>query len=525
MLAYITGGIMLAQFIYHAWEDYKESQKPKPAMPRPDIPHIEEGATIPIYFGRCRIRSPIVVWTGEGRSRLPLPDTTPLYELSMMFVLGIPFFDGTNDLHGMFVGDMKMLWDDATGGSPPYTIDGTGFTLAHRVERPDIDFGDPDDNDSQGKLSRIGGYIDFLDGNSGQTLFDVGTTDPSNETGYRVSGDNPIAVSTVDDVSTLLPGFRGYACATLVGNGTGFYIGSSPQPPTFSFETSTYPSVSLDAISIGDDANPADVIYEILRGQFAKLGLTVIGGGNLDSLVDYESFRSSAEALNIEVHGFSRAFEATATGEEMINEVLRQIDALIYQDPVDSKIKLKLIRDDYVAADCLLINVNNCKELTNAAAGGWTGRPNKIRVVFTNRDDNYRDGSAVAQNQANAVGQNGLVEEITINHPGISNATLAGQVASRELAARSRPLFKCSAIVSRDFLRTVPGDVVRVTWSPWNISSMYMRVVGVTRGSMENGEIKLDLIQDLFFVHRGLIVDGGSHGTIDPFPSPGGLLG
>ncbi len=292
--------------------------------------------------------------------------------------------------------------------------------------------------------------------------------------------------------------------------------GTTAQLPSYSFECSSYPAVGLYGSQVGDEANPADVIYDLLTGTFGKLGLST-------DLVDSVSFEAAARTLLDEAHGYSRAFDELRSASEYIADILKQIDAVLYEDPIDSKIKLKLIRADYVPADCLEINPENCQKIETPAAGGWTGRANKIRVTFPKRGSQYTDGSATAQNQANAVGQDGIVEEVVLDFRGVCTQALADTIAGRELAALSRPMFKCSAIVDRSFLRINPGDVVALTWPDWHISGMLMRVAGVTRGSLQSGAIKLDLIQDFFYTARRVFVGGGDHGALGGFP--GTLVG
>jgi hypothetical protein len=48
----------------------------------------------------------------------------------------------------------------------------------------------------------------------------------------------------------------------------------------------------------------------------------------------------------------------------------------------------------------------------------------------------------------------------------------------------------------------VPGDVVSLSWPEYGISGVVMRVANVSRGTLANGAIKLDLLQDFFYVWR-----------------------
>lgn len=471
ILEAVTIGILVGQYIYHRWED---SNKPKSnAKVRADIPRSEEGAAIPYIFGRVRVRSPVIAWAGNAASNtfdFGEDGERRLYRMDMFLVLGIPFTDGTNSMHNMWAEDKKFDWTDS---SPPQTGNG-GY------EDPIIVvFSDEE--------TYMGTMLSFFNGNSSQTMFDTGTTTPTNEAAFRMSESGTVS---------LIPGFRGYMAVLLFQEGGSFYYGINETPPAFSFEVSSYPTTFLlhDRITDGVDANPADVIREILVGRLGKLGLDT-------SLVDDVSFYAAAVTLNTERHGYSRAMDQASEAGEVIAEVLKQIDGILYEDPTDGKIKIKLVRNDYTEFNTLEVNPDNCRKLTRSAGGGNEGRVNKVRVTFTNRDYNYTDGSSVAQNQVTASTQDGGSEEVTLNMPGIHDQALADTVAGRELSALSRPLLKCHAEVDRSFLRVRPGDVVRLRWPKWNVGvdgTMFMRVVNVSQGNLEDGAIRLDLLQDFY---------------------------
>ncbi len=492
------------------------------------LPRTDDGAPISFIYGRCMSRAPIVAWVGSpgaiadpgGLTGDTFWQGSPfLYDFEALYIVGIPFsgINSDNRVHAIYAGEQKIpdIGSTAHPTSPTFTAlpyvalgDLQGDGGYEWLTRPCNVSAHPDIAATQGAEFEIGGLVEFLNGNTDQQL--VNPTTPFAPT--TVAGER---MSEVTDPS-LIPGYRGYMCMFLGGVDERWGIGSSPQVQNYSFECSSYPASGFYGTQIGDEANPADVIYDLLTGTLGKLSLST-------ALIDSVTFTAAATTLYNEGHGYSRAIDNLQTADEIIGEILQQIDAVIYEDPSDSLIKIKLVRADYDPLEALSITTENCQALTNAAAGGWTGRTNKVRIVFTDRANSYSEGSATSQNQANAVGQNGIVEETILQMPGVCTQELADDLAGRELAALSRPIFKCSAQVDRTFLRTVPGDVVSLSWPLWNISNLMMRVAGVTRGTNEDGTIRLDLLQDLFYVHRGIVVSGDDHGSLGGFP--GGLLG
>ncbi len=481
-LELITIGFMVGTYIYHRLNE----PGPVFSKDRIEAPRLVIGTPIPMLFGKCRVRAPLLVWYGNVSAA---PHVDPVnwepnanfFEIDITFVLGIPFPDGYVLLNGIYIDDHPLpnafflAGLDPNLGGPYYLFDNSLGLEGNEYSDQFTSFPD----------------AEFGDGNSAQTA--VGSLI---ESSMNIAGVN----------TDLIPGYRNYVTFHVASMGR-----NNRQLPTLQFEVSSYPIDPLSEQGIGVEANPADVIYNLLKGAFAKLGMA-------DDLIDDVTFTAAAETLNEEEHGYSRAIEDISAAGDVIAEILRQIDAVLFEDPTDGLIKLKLIRDDYVPADCLEINVTNCKSIETPAAGGWTGRINKVRVVFQDREANYTDGSAVAMNQANAVGQDNITEEAVIQMPGVCTQALADVIAARELSALSRPVFKCSAVVDRSFLRINPGDVVALTWPDWHINGMLMRVGGVSRGGPGNNSIRLDLIQDFFYLYRRVFIDGGSHGAIGGFP-------
>ncbi len=526
-----AGALMLGQYIYHRLTDKAPTLKSDREV---TLPQNDPGSTIPLIYGKCCVRKPIIAWTGTPVRYYGTPggsvaggslqtavqdafgggtDPVQLLQLSVLFVLGIPFEggDGTTRLHRIWAGDY-LLSQLANTDSQVYvaldTLDGEGGLQHESPTHTKAALTTTGDPTIQGTM--VLGTVEFLNGGTDQQLVDPVTFAETTLTAQRM----------VDDgvAPEQIPGHRGYAMALLSAPagvlGVNWTHGTSMNISSYRFEVSSYPNFGLDAPTNGltptPDANPADVIYDILRGQFAKLGYNL-------QLIDYaDTFHAVAQTLFDEGHGYSRALEETRTAGEHIGEILEQIDGVIYEDPSDGKIKIKLVRGDYDPATVPNITPSNCERIEGYAAGGWSGLVNKIRVVFSDRQNHYREGSVTAQNMANAVGQDNQVTELVMHFPGVCTEALAAEIASRELGFRSRPIAKCSAIVDRSFYRTVTGDVVALTWPEYGIDGLLFRVGNVDRGTKANGRIRLDLIQDFFYQYRGEPLPGA--GVVNPFP-------
>jgi len=482
-LAY--GGFLVGSYIYHRLTA-PQPPRPKP-MERIEVPRLEDGATPSLIYGRCRVRSPLLAWCGQPTATL-LSDEQFKYAMDFFMVLGIPFETPANvAVWKIWVGEGYL---GATTAQPKRHSATYGQHIVDNSVDPTLT-----------QRGAIGNGLEVFDGRPTQQLADQ--TAPYATT--SVVGQRMVTAGLLPEQ---LPGYRGYVSAFHYGTGgTKWMLGNGAELGSYQYEVSSYPGDS-DAFDIGLEANPAKVLIDLLTGRFGKLGFPA-------SKIHGASFGAAKIRLNEEGNGYSRAIDSTVDLAEIIREILEQIDGVLYEDPRDGLIHLKLIRPDYDVAALPHLTTSNCQALESFAAGGWEAAVNKVRVVFTNRADDYRDGSATAQNQAAAAAQDGEVHEEIIHMPGVCTAALAGTIAARELAARSRPIAKCRAIVGRDFSSVMPGDAVKLTWPEYGIDGRVFRVAAVNRGSLANRKISLDLIEDFFFTWRATPQTAN---PLEPFP-------
>ncbi|HEU4727696.1 MAG TPA: phage tail protein [Kofleriaceae bacterium] len=471
ILEIVEGALLLGSFVYHRWLE----DRPPPVRPADiELPRVDEGTPIPLIYGRCRVRAPILAWSGNYN--VPNGTTIAVYSLDALFVIGIPFYLGRAALmlNGIFYGDVKF------------------FTLVS--SDPGMQFFSADFTGSSLEPSGSGEYFDGLrDQNIGfQTTL----------TSQRMikAGVNPL----------FLPGYPNLACCSFVTQdvssdiASGLTIGTSPDIRSLSFEVRSLSTGSNADLgnSLTDDADPAAVILDLLTSPFGKLGLPA-------SRIDTTSFQAASSTLFSEGHGYSRSIEQAEEASSIIDDILRQTDGLIYEEPTTGKIVYRLVRNDYDVSTLDDVNPDNATPADGAwySVQGWSELPNQVRVTFTDRTANYANGAVVAQNGANSTDQVRL-RSIDITFVGCNDKELARKLAARELAVVSRPIVKATVVVNRSFYLKRPGDVVTLTWPQLGISGMVMRIVRVDLGQLHDGKITLDMIRDVFDV------------TVGAFPAP-----
>lgn len=526
----ISLGIIVADYAYHRWI------APPPIPPPPNltinVPTTADGSPIPLVYGRVRVDRPILVWTSpavaltddsSGTPKSLFPSETSalyVYAVDMAFVVGIGFgFDNHNT---------QGTWGDEVGDPPGWDYCQINRMWVGQAEAIVVKPDDPDTHEPPGihngylipsfKIDAVaddslllgqGQKIELLSGNPAtQNLFNAGgfpLTHLADRLYLFPTTPTPTWYRNVITVCLFANEDSGPTTqAALMPEGAftnAWYVGTSGQIPSYAFEVSAYPGNSLTAPSlylfqnanalIGVDANPIDVLYDLFTGTFSKGRVPV-------AAIDMASWQAAALQLATEGNGFSRVWDSATTASDMVSEILRQIDGTLYEDPSTGLIGIKLIRPDYDLTTLQNINPSNCIRIEGFTLGGQTDVPNVVQVNFKNRQTDYQQDFRVAASQANSVNQGTYIVS-NVDMPGVCDPTNAQQIANRELTAQSRPLAKCTASVSRDFYRVKIGDPLTLTWPEAGISGMVMRVASIDRGTLADGTIKLDLIQDYFY--------------------------
>lgn len=478
-----TIAVLTGRYIYHRLTE----SDPRPPSERINPPKQNEGAPVPLVFGRCRVRRPVIAWSGGQTGAVSAGPTGFTYSIKVLYVVGIPVWQGTTMLHGVFVGDVRA---DGLPLAVPPNLGGTLYL---------IDAGELDSTDTQFWQAEL----EFGDGDAAQDM----------ATGTAAAG----WMTTLGSIdANNIPGFRG-----LITIGADFFR-FTPDLGPFEPEVSSYPFeqryTAVIPTKIGDDMNPADVIAAVLCDQLGKLGL------DPDEVIDAQSFKKAGETLLAEGLGYSRCFDDRTPARDIINDVLRTVDGVLYERRDTGRYVFKLIRPDYDPAAVLVVHPSNCSAIEDLDATGWTDTPSSVRVVFTDRENGYRENSAAAGDLASASIQDGEPGDLVLDYPGLCTKEAAELVAGRELEARSRPLLRCRAVVDRRFWETNIGDVVRLngTWSDLTLSNRYMRVGNVGFGTADSNMVVLDLIEDFAYVRNKKISTGG---TVAPFPTQASTVG
>lgn len=446
------------------------------------FPTATEARRIPLVWGTVEIRGPNVVWYGDLlqdpiRERVK----TGLFS-SETFTKGFRYYIGmqfalcegpVDSLRTMRIQDKLVL--DATAS--PITHGGT-FT----VNDPELFGGD--DLGSGGFI----GTFEFFAGTAAQS--------PSSYLANHISLDGGT------------PAYR-HTCYVAPYQ-EHIYVGNSTSIEAPRYEVTRIAATGANPLGLATpavntlDANPANVLYEVCTNMEwgAKIATTAM---------DADSFEDAAAVLATEGNGFSFLLDAEEDLGAMVKRLEKQIDGAVVQDAATGLWKLQLVRDDYAPEDAQLFTDGSDGEPANIdtvetfTRGTWEGTANVVSVEFVDRSDEYKTTFATAANDANVEVQEGNRVFAGDRYPGVKDGTLADSIAWRDLRVLSTPLAQARVVTNRTTYAVNPYDPVRLTFTgrEFAVVGLPMRVKSVDRGSLIDGRIIYELVEDVFRAGAG----------------------
>lgn len=451
------------------------------------VPSVDPSRPIPVACGLVRITSPQLLWYGDYRTvAIEEEVRTGLFSKDE-FIKGYKYYIGVHLSLARSLDEFhEILWDDeslhAFGGSPVVPIT-TDTTVS--INKPD-----------------------FLGGEEG----------PSAQGG--IVGDFTFRFdSPTKAVSTYLAGFQtptqAYRhIAELILEGV--YIGLQPSLKPPAIIGARFPNdlgVTAAQARVGNGANPVCFIYELLIND--DYGL------NIDStLINVTQFQKMARRCKIEGYSYSNLWTQLTQIGNVINDILQQIDAVMYMDPLDGLITIDLIR----AADetspnltsVVTLNESNIMEVESFTRVNWFETSNRVVVNWKDPTRSKRPPPALQDDMANQRIQGGRNIVETFNYSGIDDNNQAARVSARELRALSYPLGKVSLIANRDAYELRPGDLFIWVWPDLDITSMTMRVLSVALGADTDIRIRVDAIEDVYSLGDTVYADPATSAWVNP---------
>ncbi len=454
----------------------------------PDLPTIEQGTPFAIIFGRPpRFKSSMILWWGDFSAQ-EFQNKNGFagfnYKSGVHVGLSHANVDG---LQQMWIDD-RIIWPDNTDNTV-YNADGaTSFNLNLQNF-----FGG---NDRGGGWASGDGTT-ILYGEAAQTT--------------------PLYLRQQQDGDDT-PTYRGIT-SILFGSDT--WWGRTPRfalPSYVLKRTDTQHDETaqwyLAKAEIGSNAN-LNIIHVIRECLVSP----IFGRGVPIADIDDLSFKAAADTIFTEGFGISYAYRPQ---DEPVKEFISALEGIIngyvHFDHSSGAYQIRLIRNDYGA---LVTYTEDDFEIDVFARPSRFLSPSETRVKYTSIESAKGtiakdDDSSLQEVQGEApVTQ-------TFNWPMVTDPTMAGKLAAREQASASRTQAALRLKAKRVMYELERGDVFKITHPHLTlglITDMTVRVVTIDRGTLEEGSILINVIEESF---NDIVVSqasGAGTSSTDPDPT------
>ncbi len=454
------------------------------------FPTAQEGRVIPIVYGTVKISAPNVIWYGDLKVDPIKKKSGGFFGLfAKKVIVGYKYFVGMQMAlcHGA-LNEIISLEADGDKDVPftKVTIQAAGFDDYEQltVTQPDLFGGEERDGG-------IEGVFDFYLG----LETSVGNAYLGPQLGLAPA-----------------PAYRGLSHVVARRP----YLGTSPFIKSLAWIVRRTPSALGEPVSVTNifgDANPAEIIYDLMSNQIFGLGIA-------PARFDNASFVTVAQTLATEIMGMSMQIDNPASADQAIGEVLRHIDAVLFTDPESGLWTLELARFDYDPDTILHLTAADLIKAPEFTRGSWEETLNEIKIKYIDRSNNFKASFAQAQETANHATRSGEIASETINFLGFSNPVVAQTVAARELKGLSFPLGKWVLQVKRTAAQLRIGRPFKLTWDPLCIVGLVLRVTSIKGGRLEDGTVEIEAIEDIFAIGFTAYAPRAPSGWVDPIGDP-----
>lgn len=316
------------------------------------------------------------------------------------------------------------------------------------------------------------------------------------------------ADSVQAELRGLTPAYRPYVSLVVPTA----YVGKQATIPETWIEMQFVPN-RLGLGAIGDDANPAEVLYEIHKN--INWGL-----GQSDETIDIDSLISAGNTLKAEGLGISITISTKDAARTVIDSICDHINMVRYQDPQNGKVVYKLIRDDYDVETVVVLNQSNCSKISFSRLD-WRETVSEICVTYTDRAAQYEQSSLTDNDPTVIELAEGNKVTKSYDMPYFTIAENALWAAKREAYQQGYPLATGSITGDRTLYSLRTGDVALLNWQPYGIDNLLVRVTDIDLGNFTEGEITVQFMEDMFSLGKTDYGFSGSTGwrTEDRFPT------
>lgn len=237
--------------------------------------------------------------------------------------------------------------------------------------------------------------------------------------------------------------------------------------------------------------NPAHILYEAFTNREWGRGLP-------RERLGVDSWIYAADKLFAERFGMCIRWTRTDEIGSFIKSILDHIGGVVYDNRINGRIELMLIRGDYTKANLPFFDKDNgLLKITEASSAALGRAINEVRVTY--RDPvTDEDRTVRASNLAALQAARGEINSVTKTYPGLPTAELALRIANRDMKAMSPGIRRFNVMLDRRGFLIYPGAVFRIQDLARNLPDIVVRATAVDYGRLGQGEITVQCAQDVF---------------------------
>jgi len=304
----------------------------------------------------------------------------------------------------------------------------------------------------------------------------------------RFTNGKAIQIDPEDDRSTIpaseafQPGYRNiFYIAT-----DNFKLGILNTTPNLRIEVSCVPQAFVNdagelpgwfkLTDAEGDVWPPLIIYEYLRNE------TWGGAGMSADDIDLESFLDATEQCIAEGVAITALQDSDGTTiRDAISQILQYCDGVLFLNN-ESKIALRLVRTPADTSDLPEITTAELAEEPSISFEGADEAWGRTEIVFASRVDSYETTAEVFESPHYVGSTLKEIKTKTLDLPFCKQRLLAAKLARRFAAAGAQPGADVQMAILPG-LEFAVGDLVFLTYPPFNIDKMLLRVNQIKTGS------------------------------------------
>ncbi|MDU7870947.1 MAG: phage tail protein, partial [Pantoea sp.] len=277
------------------------------------------------------------------------------------------------------------------------------------------------------------------------------------------------------------------------------YLGNSDTPPPISIIARRCPNqlgLTGGRHNVNGDSNIACAVYEVMTNNMWGMKIP-------EDKIDIDSFRACGNLMAEESLGISMLVQTAMLGRDLMAEMLRHADGVVYADPVTGLYTMTLAREFSQAEKDALLVIDDSSIIEDSfdfSRTSWEMTKNTIIVEYTDRLA-FETKPVQYQDLANIDVRGGMIDAETFSYLGFSNDTAAMNTAARVSKMKASPLVSAKMSLKRVGYRLRPGSGFWLRKPDRGLANVLMRVIEISYGTLDDPAIKITAMEDIFEVN------------------------